>query len=175
MSTWWQFLLVIGLSLLFWFPQNVFHEGCHAIAVKFRGGKITAFKPYPHKRDGKLYFASVSWSINKELFPRERALISIAPWIGNEAVLLICFILNTAISNPVATAILFSISVVNFIDFFNNARLLLFASDKKYEEADSDVIRFFRELGASLPLAKSSTVGDMILVTVLLVLGAVPQ
>lgn len=35
MDTWYQVLISLVVALVFWFPQNVFHEGCHALVVEF--------------------------------------------------------------------------------------------------------------------------------------------
>lgn len=53
---WWAPPLV---ALGGWFAWNVIHEGAHALTALAAGVKVTSFKPWPHKHDGKWRFAGV--------------------------------------------------------------------------------------------------------------------
>lgn len=50
---WW---LPIAAALPVFFLWNTVHEMSHAVAVLVLGGKVTAFRPYPHLEDGKFVF-----------------------------------------------------------------------------------------------------------------------
>lgn len=72
--------IVVG-GILYLLLGNLKHEGAHAIAAKLRGYKITAFKFWPHKRDGRWMFGWVSWS-----GPHERHIL-LAPYYVDAALL----------------------------------------------------------------------------------------
>ena len=174
MEAWWQIPVVIGVALLLWLPQNAFHEGCHALVVHLLGGKVTSFKPFVHKRNGKWYFASMSWNSDKTFTNRQRAYISVAPWIGNALIIVVTSAMNVFGSHKVGSAILLGWTVVNFMDFANNARFLIFADQDKYETGTADIIRFSRAWWSTLKTSKWRV--GFCLGTVLgwLVVGAIP-
>jgi hypothetical protein len=55
---WWA-LAVIPVA---WFLQNIIHEGGHLFVAWENGWKVKGFWPYPHKWNGRWYFARCQWS-----------------------------------------------------------------------------------------------------------------
>jgi hypothetical protein len=51
--TWW----VLALVPVAWLVQNMLHEGSHLLWGWVQGLKPLGFWPYPHKHNGKFYFA----------------------------------------------------------------------------------------------------------------------
>jgi len=84
--------LTILFALLLWFFQNVQHEGAHALVVRLAGGQIVRFRPWPHRHEGRFYFASVGYRIH-ELPPSLEGLVNAAPLLWNTLALLIMGIL----------------------------------------------------------------------------------
>lgn len=57
--SWW---LPLALAIPVYFAWAFVHEGSHALAAMAAGCKVTSFKPWPHKVDGKgWYFGRVTY------------------------------------------------------------------------------------------------------------------
>lgn len=65
--TWnWWVLAVVPVA---WFVQNCVHELSHLIVGLFQGLKPTGFYPYPHKHNGKWFFARYTFEYPDNLTP----------------------------------------------------------------------------------------------------------
>lgn len=113
-TVWWIDLIA---ALALWLPQNAIHEGAHAVAARHWGGKIIEFWPFPSKKLGYFTFAHVRWQW-AEGHPDETAdgVVAIAPQALNTLLLMVIFIIEPRISNPVASSILFGWALTNFVD-----------------------------------------------------------
>jgi hypothetical protein len=72
MSYSWIPLAAIVPGFFLW---ATLHEAAHALTAKLTGTAVIAFRPYPHIRNGRFYFASVTF----ETMPR--TLVHIAPYL----------------------------------------------------------------------------------------------
>lgn len=70
----WLLLFVPGFFL-----QTLVHEGAHAAMVLLSGGEVVAFKPWPHRHNGRFYFGRVSW---RALSVEGRTAIYFAPSVA---------------------------------------------------------------------------------------------
>ena len=88
---WEAELWVVAVSaLLMWLPQNVQHEGAHALVAKFYGATDIAIWPFPSKRlSGRFTWAHVQWRWTESVRPAQRA--SLAPQVLNTLLLLALF------------------------------------------------------------------------------------
>lgn len=53
---------VLLLALPAYFLQTVLHEGAHALAVLYRGGRVVWFHPWPAIEDGRFVWGGTAWS-----------------------------------------------------------------------------------------------------------------
>jgi len=111
------FLWFALAALLLWLPQNVQHEGMHALAAKRYGASITKLWPFPSRgEDGHFRFAYVLWE-GGEYTDREYGWISAAPQIANVAVTVLLLPLLHLVALPAALfTILGAWAVVNWFD-----------------------------------------------------------
>ncbi len=117
-STTWLLILFI---VLLWFPQNIHHEGMHALAAKFYGAKEVKLYPFPEWSDSWFpdYFAYMTYRFEygDEPTDRSRALISGAPQIANTLWLMILLPILAYVSMPLwLYTFVSAFIVVQFID-----------------------------------------------------------
>lgn len=112
---WW---LIIVFCLVFWIPQNVFHEGSHAIFIKLFKGKILEFFPFPSKRlDGMFSWAHIKYQYQKDMSETELGLISSGPLMMSFLMIIITsFLIFQFNLNPVVDSILISLYITNWFD-----------------------------------------------------------
>lgn len=73
-------LIVSIVFLVSAYAALVLHEGIHAIvAATASGARITAFKPYPHKKDGRWLMGEMSYEASQEFSYNRKVLFFIAP------------------------------------------------------------------------------------------------
>jgi len=171
MEFWQSVLIAVGTSLVLWLPQNVQHEGAHALLAKIYGSVITEFHPYPGKLNGNSVFAYVRFSNPRKFTNPERAWISGAPWAANTIMLIFLAIANSQIHNPIVSAILAGWMINNLADGINNCRLVLFADNEKLSRSHADLPRVARYDGYPPRLAKWM-VGGWSVATIFLVFWA---
>jgi hypothetical protein len=111
------YLIMLILIIPAWFLQNCVHEGSHLFIAWIKYGlKPLAFKPYPHKEDGRFVFASCRFTPITKKVPY----LWISPLIFNIFYLLLLLILihilkyfsvNYLILSPFLLAIIVDTSV----------------------------------------------------------------
>lgn len=86
---WWVYLVVLAVGA----PVTLLlHELAHCCAVWWLiDGKVTAFKPWPHKHNGTFYWGRMSWECDMEptpaqyrsfyFWPQYKAIIMIITWL----------------------------------------------------------------------------------------------
>lgn len=102
------------------FPTYTFlHEGMHASAAVLSGHSIEDFRPYPSRRDGKLYFGYTQWS--GPTSSNERIGIQIAPLVFDVSLYLTSNYLLDKVENRWVKSILMWFGMVApLIDFSVN-------------------------------------------------------
>jgi hypothetical protein len=132
-TIWWVALIsAVG----FWLPQNVIHEGAHAVAARHWGAKIISFWPFPSKKLGYFTFAHVRWQWGeRHVDETADGVIAIAPQALNTLLLMVILIFAPRIENQVAFSILFGLAVTNFVDGAYNLSTLY---RKRPEKARTD-------------------------------------
>ncbi len=105
----WWFLATIPV---FWFLQNVYHEGSHAIfGFLVEGRELLGFYPYPHKHDGRFYFARYHYgpaTKDGSASPRYLAPVWAGLWV---CLVMLAFFLFTKIGIYLIPA------TIGFVDF----------------------------------------------------------
>ncbi len=142
-----SFVLFLLFVLLLWFPQNVQHEGMHAIAVKMFGAYDIKLRPYPKWEKGKWwpkYFALMTYKIDKKMEDWQSGLFSSAPQITNTVIMSVVIFILLFSSLPVwLTSLLFAIFIVNFIDGGANLGSLIIRKEG-YSNDAWDAIKDFK-------------------------------
>ena len=78
---WFIVFAVIGAAL-----TDLTHEGSHAVVMKWTGGTITSFKPYPHMHKKRFYLGYVKAEYprdesGKMIIPEDYHYSHVAPYI----------------------------------------------------------------------------------------------
>jgi hypothetical protein len=130
-------LLVFILAL--WLPQNVIHEGSHALTAKILGAEDVKLYPYPKFEDGKLkHFAWMTYRFDKAQEEWVYSTISIAPQVANVFIVILCTTLLLLVSMPtVLFTFLLALAITNFIDVIVNT-----SSVYRKEPVFNDVWKF---------------------------------
>lgn len=153
-DSWWWFVPLMALA--WWFPQNVLHEGSHALVYKALGYKITDFKPYPNRKrthddEGNPLpwykgwsFARI-WSEWPEDRPKEekppqwaRGMAMIAPVLTN-TLFLLALCVPCSLTGTWVHGILAGLMITNLVDGGNNFRFMVLSDDGEHT---SDVWKF---------------------------------
>ena len=83
--------MIAVCALLLWLPQNVQHEGAHALVARIYGHRITMFRPWPTRLGDGWAFAAMAHS-GPRLTDRAYGLIYAAPIIASTLVLVATYI-----------------------------------------------------------------------------------
>lgn len=153
MEWYWYIIIPIGTALLLWLPGIYFHELYHVIGASVANCKIVEFKPFPHLAGGRFVWGSMRY--DGDVSNLQRAQIAIAPVVGNTSHLLIVFLLNATISDPIVSSILLGAFVANSVDGGNNMRQLVFAKDLS---GHSDAKKWARWTPVSLSRARTTAI-----------------
>lgn len=115
-----SFTLFLAFVLLLWIPQNVQHEGMHALAAKSFGAYNIKMRPYPKWEEGKWwpkYWALMSYRTDGSLSDKQYGLISCAPQLTNTVIMIVVASILFFVTMPTwLTILLFAVYVVNFTD-----------------------------------------------------------
>jgi hypothetical protein len=108
-------------ALIFWLPQNLLHEGAHAMVAKRYGAEITRVWPFPGRMpNGEFAFAHVLWCWTAGTpGTHAQALIAIAPQLSNTLFLIVAVVLMALVGDEMPTlvaAILCGLAITNYID-----------------------------------------------------------
>jgi hypothetical protein len=172
---WWGVLLIV---LVWWFLQNIIHEGAHAIVYKLLGYEITKFAPWPNKwtppgeDKPKWAFARMwcEWPEDKDPVDKPsqklRGWATSAPVFVN-TILLIILIPITSLIDGVAHAILAGWIITNFADGTNNWRAIFIKDTGKHR---SDMWRTIYKWELSLPLTRIVAISWFLLFACLLLI-----
>lgn len=104
-------LTVLIVSLIFLASACValvLHEGVHAIiAATAPGARVTAFKPYPHKKDGRWLVGEMTYEATQEFSYIRKVLFFIAPMMVSFLMAILFWVLGYGLHGylyPVAVA-----------------------------------------------------------------------
>jgi hypothetical protein len=148
----WLWILV---SILWWLPQNVQHEGAHVVAYRAAGAEITEFVVYPTNQAGdfslKFWVSGFSWAHMRARYSspdRTRlanAMTAIGPQLTN-TLLLIALILVWPMTSGLVAAVLTGLYVNNFVDGAVNLSSY-YRPEPADENKHTDAWKFQRVLG----------------------------
>lgn len=83
--------LMLLFCALWWIPQNLQHEGAHALTAQYFGATITKIWPFPGMISGRWVWAYVQYVQVVRFTSVQEALVSAAPVITNTVSLIIYF------------------------------------------------------------------------------------
>ena len=107
--------------ILLWLPQNVHHEGSHALAAKLFSATDVKIYPFPEWSDSWFpdRFAHMTYKLDPDNMPseNERAIISFAPQLTSTFWIVVLILVLIYVNIPLWLYTLVSaLIVVNFID-----------------------------------------------------------
>jgi len=143
-----EIFLLLLFVLILWLPQNIQHEGMHAIIAKLFGAEEVKIYPLPTwgpKSWIPKYFAYMTYrNLPKDTSDFKRGFISCAPQIANTLVIAFVILANIILPLPAMLSIfLFALILVNFIDGATNLGSLLVRKEGHSNDA-WDAIKHFK-------------------------------
>lgn len=124
----YEVIYILCYALLLWMPQNVIHEGSHALMGRTMGWRIKRFWPFPGCRLGYFTFAHVVFSLPppRHMTRKRFGLIKIAPIFTN--VVLIGWILVVSFRTDLPYWVA-ALALTNAIDLLNNCKNAIYFDD----------------------------------------------
>jgi hypothetical protein len=109
--------MVLLFALLLWLPQNVAHEGAHALAHRLCGDEVTELWPFPGWRSGSFAFAYMRYrTVSGRKTRAQEALCAMAPQLLNTVVLLLTMPVHRLELSGWVLNLVAAWSLVNFVD-----------------------------------------------------------
>lgn len=165
LAWYWYILITCGVLLSWWVPGTILHEAWHALGVVVADARLKEFKPYPHKRaNGKWVWGSMSYN-STSVSASQRAKIYVAPILANLIQIVLFFVLNAAISDPITSCVLLGLFLANAIDMGNNVLRVLPAQDLF---GSSDFVRWLWWSNKMLATGKILAVAWLVMTSMIL-------